>query len=71
MYVAPGHPFEGPDQIKPPDREWPCDGDRLEHLGQQVGLTSVVLTPFVGAHDLLGVGHRGCPVEAMLERVSD
>jgi hypothetical protein len=36
-----------------------------------VGLTSVVLTPFVGAHDLLGVGHRGCPVEAMLERVSD
>ena len=33
--------------------------------------SSIVLTPFVGAHDLLGVGYSGGPVEALLERVSD
>ena len=31
--VAPGCSFEGSDQIEPPDREWPHDGDRLESLG--------------------------------------
>ena len=31
----------------------------------------VVLAPFVGAYDLLGVGYRGRPVEALSERVSD
>ena len=33
--------------------------------------SSVVLTPFVGAHDLLGVGHRSRLVEALSERVSN
>ena len=32
--VAPGHPFEGSNQIKPLDHEWPRDGDRLERLGR-------------------------------------
>jgi len=32
---------------------------------------SVVLTPFAGAHDLLGVGYSGGPVEALSERISD
>ena len=32
--IAPRHPLERSDQIKPLDHEWPCDGDRLEHLGQ-------------------------------------
>ena len=32
--VAPGHPFEGSNQIKPLDRKWPGDGDRLERLGR-------------------------------------
>jgi hypothetical protein len=36
-----------------------------------VGLPSVILTPFLGAHDLLSVRHRGWPVEALLECVSD
>jgi hypothetical protein len=31
--VTPGRLLEGPDQIKPPDCEWPCDGDGLESLG--------------------------------------
>ena len=32
---------------------------------------SVVLTLFVGAHNLLDVGHHGWPVEALLKCVSD
>ena len=34
VHVAPGCTFEGPDQIKPLDREWPRDRDRLERLGR-------------------------------------
>ena len=34
-------------------------------------MPSVVLTPFAGAHDLLGVGYSGGPVEALSERVSN
>jgi hypothetical protein len=67
MCVALGRLFEGPNQINPPDHERPHDGDHLECLGRQVGLTRVVLTPFAGAHDMLGVGHRGWPVEALSE----
>ena len=63
--------IERSDQIEPPDHEWPCDGDRLECFGQQVGLPSIVLTPFVGAHDLFGVNYYGQPVEAMSERISN
>jgi hypothetical protein len=36
-----------------------------------MGLSSVVLTPFIGAHDLLSVSHRGRPVEALSKRVFD
>ena len=40
--IAPGRPLDRSNQIKPPDRERPHDGDRLECLGWQVGLSSVV-----------------------------
>jgi hypothetical protein len=59
MHVALEH------QIKSPDYEWPCDGDRLERLGWKMGLQRIVLAPFVGAYDLLNVGHGGQPVEAL------
>ena len=36
-----------------------------------MNLSSVVLTPFVGAYDLLGVGYCSGPVEALLECVSN
>ena len=36
-----------------------------------MNLPSVVLTPFAGAYDLLGVGYRGRPVEALSECISD
>ena len=69
--IALGHPFERSDQIEPPDREWPRDGDHLECLGRQVGLPSIVLTPFVGAHNLFGVGYYGRLVETLSECVSN
>ena len=69
--IAPGRSFEWFDQIKPPDHEQPCDGDRLEYLGRQVGLPSVVLIPFAGAHNLFGVGYYGRPIEALTECVSN
>jgi hypothetical protein len=69
--VAPGRPLEGPDQMKPSNREWPCDRDGLECLGWQMGLSCIVLTPFVGAYNVHGINHRGWPVESLLESVPD
>ena len=43
----------------------------MECLGQQVGLPSVVLTPFIGAHNLFGIGYYGQLVEALSECVFD
>jgi hypothetical protein len=71
MSVAPGRLLEGPDQIKPPDHEWPRDGDGLESLGWQMGLPHVVLTPFAGAYNVHGVCHRGRTVDALSESVPD
>ena len=36
-----------------------------------MGLPSVVLTPFTGAHNLFSIGYYGQPIEALLERVSN
>ena len=36
-----------------------------------MGLLSVVLASFAGAYDLLGIAHRGWPVETLPECVSD
>ena len=58
-------------QIEPPDHERPRDGDHLEGLGQDVSLPSIVLAPFVGAHDLFGVGYCSGPIEALSECISD
>jgi len=67
--IAPGHSIERFDHIKPLDRKQPRDEDHLECLSQQVGLSSVVLTPFVGAHNLFNVGYCGWPVKALLEHI--
>ena len=71
MGVALGCLLERPNQIEPLDLEGPCDGDHLECLGREVSLPSVVLTPFAGAYNLLGVGYYGGPVEALLEWISN
>ena len=36
-----------------------------------MGLPGIVLTSFVGAHNLLSIDHHGQPVEALLERLSN
>ena len=54
-----------------PDHKGPRDGNHLECLGREVSLLSIVLTPFVGAYDLLGVGYRGGTIEALSECVSN
>ena len=69
MREAPGRPLEGPYQVEPLDREGPRDGDHLESLGREVCLPSIVLAPFAGAYDLLGVGFCSGPVEALSECV--
>ena len=65
--IAPGHPLERSDQINPLDHERPHDGDRLECLSRQMGLPSVVLTPFAGAHDMFSIDYHGRLVEALPE----
>ena len=55
--IALGRPLERSNQIEPLDHEQPCDGDRLECLGWQMGLLSIVLTPFVGVHNLFSIGY--------------
>ena len=65
MGVAPGRLLQRSNQIEPPDHEGPRDGDHLECLGREVSLPSVVLTPFAGAYNLLGIGYYGGPVEAL------
>jgi hypothetical protein len=37
----------------------------------KVGLASVELAPFAGAHDLTGISDRSGPVEALAEHVAD
>ena len=36
-----------------------------------MSLPSIVLAPFIGAYDLLGIGYRGRLVEALSKHVSD
>ena len=67
MGVSSRHLLERSHQIEALDREGPCDGDHLEHLGREVILPSIVLTPFAGAYNLLGVCYCGGPVEALSE----
>ena len=71
MGEASGRLFEWSNQVEPLDREGPRDGNHLECLGREVSLPSVVLTPFTGAYDLLGVGYRGGPIEALSECISN
>jgi hypothetical protein len=39
-------------------------------VGREIGLASVKLAPFTGAHDLVGVGGRSGPIKALAERVA-
>ena len=71
MRKAPGRPLEGSYQVEPLDHERPHDGDRLERLGRQVSLSSIVLASFAGAYDMISVGHRGWLVKTLPECIFD
>ena len=71
MGEAPGRSLEGPDEIQPPDREWPRDGDGLEGLRGQVSLAREELAPLTGTDYLGSVGDRRRPVEALPEGIAD
>jgi hypothetical protein len=68
---APGRHPQGPDDVQPPHSERPCYGDGLQDMRGKVGLASVELAPFAGAHDLAGIRDRGGPVKALTERVAN
>jgi hypothetical protein len=68
--IAPGRLSQGHDYVQSPHGERPCDKYGLESVSLEVGLTCVELAPFAGAYDLVGVGDRCGPVEALAERVA-
>jgi hypothetical protein len=68
--VAPGRLSQGPDDVQPPHSEGPCDGYVLKGVSREIGLTWVELASLAGAHDLVGVGNRGGPIEALAKRVA-
>jgi hypothetical protein len=69
--VAPGCLLQGDDEVQTPHSKRPGDGNRLQSLSGQVGLPCVELTPFVGADNSSGVGHRRWPVETLSKSISD
>jgi hypothetical protein len=65
MCEAPGHSFERADQIYTPDHEGPGDRDGLKLLRREVHLPGIKLTPFTGAHYMLGVKDGGRPIKTL------
>jgi hypothetical protein len=68
---APSCFLQGSDQVEPPNGERPCDRDGLQDMGREMSLPCIVLASFAGAYQIGGIGNRGWPIEALLERVSD
>ena len=71
MREAPGRFLEWHDQIQPPYRERPGDGDGLELLHLEMDLSCVELSTLAAAHNVLGVGDGSWPIEALSECLSD
>jgi hypothetical protein len=71
MRVAPGCLLQGADEVQTPYSKRPGDGCGLQSLSGQVGLPHVELTPFAGADNSSGVGHRYRLVETLSKGVSN
>ena len=69
MVEAPKSPLELSDHVEALDREWPGDGDRLEHLLRHVVLLGVVLTTLACPDGVQGISNGGRLVEVMSERL--
>ena len=69
MREAPECFLEWSDQIQPPDRKRPGDGDGLECLRREMSLSCIELAALAAAYDVLSVGDSGWPVETLSERL--
>jgi hypothetical protein len=67
---APGCLLQGTDEVQTPYGKRSSDVYCLRGLSGQVHLSHVELTPSTGAYNPSGIGHRGRPVETLLESVS-
>lgn len=56
--------FKVPTRLSP--RTTKGDGDHLELLRGEMGLPGVELAAFVGTYELVDIGYRGRPVDALL-----
>jgi hypothetical protein len=71
MCEAPGRLLKRPHHVEMPHCERPCDGDGLERLRQEMGLSSVELAPLATLYDVLGVHYHRGPVESLSESLPD
>jgi hypothetical protein len=47
---ATGCPFQGSNKVEPPNGKRPCDGDGLQGMSREMGLSRIVLAAFAGAY---------------------
>jgi hypothetical protein len=47
---AAGRPFQRSDKVEPPNGKRPCDGDSLQGMCWEMGLSRIVLTTLAGAY---------------------
>jgi hypothetical protein len=71
MCEAPGRLSERPHHVEVPHGERPCDGDSLERLRWQMGLSGIELAPLTTPYNVLEVRHRRGPVESLSESLPD
>jgi hypothetical protein len=67
----PGRLSERPHHVEVPHDERPRDGDSLECLRREMGLSSVELASLTTSYDVLGVHHSRGPVESLSESLPD
>src|SRR5664279_3875370 len=65
--VAPERARERSQNVQPPDREWPREGDGLQFLRWLMNLLGVELVGLAGPDKLGGILKRSGPVETAAE----
>jgi hypothetical protein len=43
-------PFQGFDEVEPPNNKWPCNGNGLQGMNREMGLPCIVLAAFAGSY---------------------
>jgi hypothetical protein len=68
---VPGCLSEQPHHVEVPHGKRPCDGDGLERLRWEMGLSSMELAHLAAAYDVLGVYHRCGLVKSLSKSLCD